>query len=165
MELGTIFFSLVVLQTELSGIKWRKLVYCELGGGGAASGHCGGGGEPLEDPVLRSYARCLDADILCVWRRVPTPRSTDMFEPGPPPPPPLSLSTSKELWIFWYGEEPDLGVLIAPELNTPGKSGGIKIETGARLGAGLMARGGTGSFAEGMWTGLGCWGGGFLSYE
>jgi hypothetical protein len=88
-----------------------------------------------------------------------------MFEPGPPPPPPLSLSTSKELWIFWYGEEPDLGVLIAPELNTPGKSGGIKIETGARLGAGLMARGGTGSFAEGMWTGLGCWGGGFLSYE
>jgi mediator of RNA polymerase II transcription subunit 13 len=111
----TNFFAL----TELSGIKWRKLVYCELGGGGAASGHCSGGGEPLEDPVLRSYARCLDADILCVWRRVPTPRSTDMFEPGPPPPPPLSLSTSKELWIFWYGEEPDLGVLIAPELNTP----------------------------------------------
>ncbi|XP_044252330.1 mediator of RNA polymerase II transcription subunit 13-like isoform X1 [Tribolium madens] len=111
----TNFFAL----TELSGIKWRKLVYCELGGGGAASGHCGGGGEPLEDPVLRSYARCLAADILCVWRRVSTPRSTDMFEPGPPPPPPLSLSTSKELWIFWYGEEPDLGVLIAPELNTP----------------------------------------------
>lgn len=121
-QLICIFFFLLLFQTELSGIKWRKLVYCELGGG-AVSGHCGGGGsEPLEDPVLRSYSRCLAADILCVWRRVSTPRSTaDMFEPGPPPPPPLSLSTSKELWIFWYGEEPDLGVLIAPELNTPGK--------------------------------------------
>lgn len=108
-----------MFQTELSGIKWRKLVYCELGGG-AAPGHCGG--ELLDDPVLRSYAKCLAADILCVWRRVSTPRSTDMFEPGPPPPPPLSLSTSKELWIFWYGEEPDLSVLIAPELNTPGKT-------------------------------------------
>lgn len=82
------------------------------------------GGEPLEDPVLRSYARCLAADILCVWRRVST-RTSDMFDLGPPPPsqpPPLSLAASKELWIFWYGEEPDLGELVAPELIMIGKS-------------------------------------------
>ncbi|CAH1098511.1 unnamed protein product [Psylliodes chrysocephalus] len=120
----TNFFAL----TELSGIKWRRLVWSETdrnggGGGGGGVGHHGGGGgtEPLEDPVLRSYARCLAADILCVWRRVSTPRAADMFDLGPPPPaqpPPLSLAASKELWIFWYGEEPDLNELVAPELNT-----------------------------------------------
>ncbi|XP_072397237.1 mediator of RNA polymerase II transcription subunit 13 isoform X2 [Diabrotica undecimpunctata] len=124
----TNFFAL----TELSGIKWRKLVWSEAdrnsgSGGGGGVGHHGpppGGGssstEPLEDPVLRSYARCLAADILCVWRRVSTPRAADMFDLGPPPtsqPPPLSLAASKELWIFWYGEEPDLNELVAPELN------------------------------------------------
>ncbi|XP_074027649.1 mediator complex subunit skuld isoform X2 [Leptinotarsa decemlineata] len=113
----TNFFAL----TELSGIKWRRLVWSEaaerVGGHGAASV-----GEPLEDPVLRSYARCLAADILCVWRRVSTPRAEDPFELGPTPaqpPPPLSLAASKELWIFWYGEEPDLNELVAPELNMP----------------------------------------------
>ncbi|KAJ8916079.1 hypothetical protein NQ315_004445 [Exocentrus adspersus] len=94
--------------TELSGIKWRKLVWSEQGDGrtgGGPSGHAAANGEPLEDPVLRSYARCLAADILCVWRRVSTPRPTDMFDLGPPPPaqpPPLSLAASKELWIFWF---------------------------------------------------------------
>ncbi|KAH1025418.1 hypothetical protein HUJ05_010150 [Dendroctonus ponderosae] len=114
-------------RTELSGIKWRKLTWSEPGGGSHGPGH---GihhvvpGEPLDDPVLRSYSRCLAADILCVWRRVsgcsgsarPPP---DAFEPPPPPaqPPPLSLASAKELWIFWYGEEPDLNELVAPELN------------------------------------------------
>lgn len=125
------------MQTELSGIKWRKLVWSEsertVGGGAGLSlphsSNCAGGAtnttEPLEDPVLLSYARCLAADILCVWRRVPTPRgAADVFDLGPPPaasPPPLSLAASKELWIFWYGEEPDLSELVAPELNINGK--------------------------------------------
>lgn len=108
------FFS----QTELSGIKWRKLVCSECGSGG-------GIGEPLDDPVLRSYARCLAADILCVWRRVSAPQSSNnLFDLGlqtPTQPPPLSLAAAKELWIFWYGEEPDLGTLVAPELLTPGE--------------------------------------------
>ncbi|XP_044731039.1 mediator of RNA polymerase II transcription subunit 13 isoform X2 [Chrysoperla carnea] len=120
----TNFFAL----TDLCGIKWRKLVWGES----TAT-------EPLEDPVLRSYSRCLASDILCVWRRVATP-------PPPPPPsanngaggglfdsltslqptvtsashnvqqPPLSLAAAKELWIFWYGEEPDLSELVSPEL-------------------------------------------------
>lgn len=107
----------IFFQTELSGIKWRKLVWSEAGGGPAGS-------EPLDDPVLRSYARCLAADILCVWRRVSAPRATDPFDlamPAPAQPPPLSLCAAKELWIFWYGEEPDLTSLVAQELITPGE--------------------------------------------
>ncbi|KAF2895188.1 hypothetical protein ILUMI_10988 [Ignelater luminosus] len=103
-----------LLDTELSGIKWRKLVWSDGGGGG----------EPLDDPVLRSYARCLAADILCVWRRVSAPRNDNLFDivpPAPEQPPPLSLAAAKELWIFWYGEEPDLAVLVAPELIARGK--------------------------------------------
>ncbi|XP_060523412.1 mediator of RNA polymerase II transcription subunit 13 isoform X2 [Cylas formicarius] len=124
----TNFFAL----TELSGIKWRKLTWNEGVGGGLGSHHAVPG-EPLDDPVLRSYARCLAADILCVWRRVPGTGGVsrhhgghqaghmvgDAFEPPPVShqPPPLSLASSKELWIFWYGEEPDLNELVAPELN------------------------------------------------
>ncbi|XP_030745213.1 mediator of RNA polymerase II transcription subunit 13 isoform X2 [Sitophilus oryzae] len=122
----TNFFAL----TELSGIKWRKLTWSEPGGGSHGPG--GGGhhhvppGEPLDDPVLRSYARCLASDILCVWRRVSSSvgvghyrHHSDAFDAPPPPaqPPPLSLASAKELWIFWYGEEPDLNELVAPELN------------------------------------------------
>lgn len=88
--------------------------------------------EPLDDPVLSSFSRCLAADILCVWRRVGTSAPAPV-DPGggagtngifdniglPPPPikhPPLSLHAAKELWIFWYGEEPDLSGLVAPVL-------------------------------------------------
>lgn len=101
--------------------------------------HSGGGGEggltsstpePLEDPVLSSYAKCLAGDILCVWRRVGTPAPNSggggggIFDIGFPPattPPPLSLSAAKELWIFWYGEEPDLSSLVTPELFSSGE--------------------------------------------
>ncbi|KAG6463854.1 hypothetical protein O3G_MSEX014110 [Manduca sexta] len=41
-----------------------------------------------------------------------------MAVPAPPAAPPLSLRAAKELWIFWYGEEPDLNGLVAPELIT-----------------------------------------------
>lgn len=81
-----------------------------------------GEGTPLADPVVSSYAHCLAGDILCVWRRVPAPPPPhdhyDITAPPPPPPqpPPLSLRAAKELWIFWYGEEPDLNGLVAPEL-------------------------------------------------
>ncbi|XP_045490873.1 mediator of RNA polymerase II transcription subunit 13 [Colias croceus] len=103
----TNFFAL----TELHGIKWRKLVWGETSGGGDGED----GAAPLADPVISSYARCLAGDILCVWRRVPAPQPLD-FDMAMPAPPPLSLRASKELWIFWYGEEPDLTGLVAPEL-------------------------------------------------
>ncbi|CAG9784041.1 unnamed protein product [Diatraea saccharalis] len=104
----TNFFAL----TELYGIKWRKLVW------GESSGEGGEEGTALTDPVISSYARCLAGDILCVWRRVPAPQPPpDLYEvQAPAPPPPLSLRAAKELWIFWYGEEPDLNGLVAPEL-------------------------------------------------
>jgi hypothetical protein len=33
----------------------------------------------------------------------------------------LSLHAAKELWIFWYGEEPDLSGLVSPELIAAGE--------------------------------------------
>lgn len=111
-----------LFQTELFGIKWRKLVWGETSGGGEGEE----GAAPLADPVISSYARCLAGDILCVWRRVPAPQPPpdiyDMMPAPPPPPPPLSLRAAKELWIFWYGEEPDLNGLVAPELISSRKS-------------------------------------------
>lgn len=115
-------------QTDLCGIKWRKLVH----------GEAVFSSEPLDDPVLSSFSRCLAADILCVWRRVATaaPPPVDpgggaggangMFDnitlPAPPVKhPPLSLHAAKELWIFWYGEEPDLSGLVSPVLLAGGK--------------------------------------------
>ncbi|XP_037302923.1 mediator of RNA polymerase II transcription subunit 13-like [Manduca sexta] len=114
----TNFFAL----TELYGIKWRKLVWGETSGGGGGGADGDEGAAPLADPVISSYARCLAGDILCVWRRVPSPQPVETLDymavPAPPAAPPLSLRAAKELWIFWYGEEPDLNGLVAPELIT-----------------------------------------------
>lgn len=85
------------LQTDLDGIKWRRL--------SADTTFCL---EPLDDPVLQSFTKCIQNDILCVWRRVQ--RSTDQKAPD-------QLSCNKELWIFWYGDEPpNLRLLLAQEL-------------------------------------------------
>ncbi|XP_035704664.1 mediator of RNA polymerase II transcription subunit 13-like isoform X3 [Folsomia candida] len=190
------FFAL----TDLCGIRWRRLVSEGPPGPGHTHHSCG----PLDDPVLSSYARCLAADILCVWRRSPNSKltqpptpsdpfhinaatnnqasphfmqqqhhhqhhhQTHMMPPqlpmgmgggpqmaghhGGPPPypgsagggqhpphgfspqlspmphsaanfPPISanltnnsLNGPKELWIFWYGEEPDLQCLVNAQL-------------------------------------------------
>uniref|UniRef100_A0A336LMU5 Mediator of RNA polymerase II transcription subunit 13 n=1 Tax=Culicoides sonorensis TaxID=179676 RepID=A0A336LMU5_CULSO len=108
----TNFFAL----TDLCGIKWRKLVQVERPNASS---------DPLDDPVLRSYSKCLAVDILCVWRRIaapkPDPDPAGLFDLSLQQPtsvthPPLSLTAAKELWIFWYGEEPDLTDLVAPEL-------------------------------------------------
>lgn len=117
-----IFNCFFLFQTDLCGIKWRKLVH----------GESGFTPEPSEDPILSSFSRCLAADILCVWRRVATaaPPSADIngglfdniaLQTAPVKHPPLSLHAAKELWIFWYGEEPDLSGLVSPELLAGGK--------------------------------------------
>ncbi|XP_022178746.1 mediator of RNA polymerase II transcription subunit 13-like isoform X4 [Myzus persicae] len=125
----TNFFAL----TDLCGIKWRKFVHCSAGPegppdwGGGPGGGTNACGSVLEDPVLSSYTRCLTHDMLAVWRRVSLPpansqqTSLDPLVPAPPTPipalpPALSLKASKELWIFWYGEEPDLTGLVSPQL-------------------------------------------------
>ncbi|CAH2073100.1 unnamed protein product, partial [Iphiclides podalirius] len=109
----TALISHFLSQTELYGIKWRKLVWERESGAGGGGVEGEEGAAPLADPVISSYARCLAGDILCVWRRVPA-QQTDIYDM--PAPPPLSLRAAKELWIFWYGEEPDLSGLVAPEL-------------------------------------------------
>uniref|UniRef100_A0A2Y9D1Y6 Mediator of RNA polymerase II transcription subunit 13 n=1 Tax=Anopheles gambiae TaxID=7165 RepID=A0A2Y9D1Y6_ANOGA len=122
----TNFFAL----TDLCGIRWRQLVLGE---------RPNAAGDPLDDPVVRSYSKCLAVDILCVWRRVvapkpkpkPDPDPSSMFDMSIPGTgnsgsvvhPPLSLTAAKELWIFWYGEEPDLTDLVAPELLNSSEAG------------------------------------------
>lgn len=101
----TNFFAL----TDLCGIKWRRLW--------ASSVFCV---DPLDDPVLSSYSKCLAANILCVWRRVISrgheQQHSSLHETN-------QLSFNKELWIFWYGEEPELTGLISPELTADGEQG------------------------------------------
>lgn len=103
-----------IFQTDLCGIKWRKFVNSERPNASS---------DPLSDPILRSYSRCMQADILCVWRRIQStkPDNTDLNTltdevNNTKVHAPLSLAAAKELWIFWYGEEPDLTDLVDAEL-------------------------------------------------
>jgi len=78
---------LCVLQTDLAGIRWCRLhlppnsYYAD----------------PLEDPVLLSFSKCIQADMLCAWRRQPSVAGVRLAE---------QMAGPKELWTFWYGEEP-----------------------------------------------------------
>ncbi|CAL8266777.1 unnamed protein product [Merluccius merluccius] len=53
---------------------------------------------PEEDPILCSFSRCLKADVLSVWRRSQRPGR-------------------RELWLFWWGDDPSYGDLIHHELD------------------------------------------------
>ncbi|XP_068190986.1 mediator of RNA polymerase II transcription subunit 13-like isoform X3 [Antennarius striatus] len=77
---------------ELTGIKWR--CYCFRSGGEYGPVISA---PAQDDPVLRSFMRCVQANLLCVWRRKIRP-------------------DTKELWIFWWGEEPNLSDIIHHEL-------------------------------------------------
>ncbi|XP_025089778.1 mediator of RNA polymerase II transcription subunit 13-like isoform X2 [Pomacea canaliculata] len=75
--------------TDICGIKWRRLTVDSAPV------------DQLDDPVLVAYSRCIQNDILCVWRRVI--RNVEQRVN-----PPDQLSCSKELWIFWYGDQPSI---------------------------------------------------------
>uniref|UniRef100_A0A3P8YBA1 Mediator of RNA polymerase II transcription subunit 13 n=1 Tax=Esox lucius TaxID=8010 RepID=A0A3P8YBA1_ESOLU len=77
---------------ELTGIKWR----CYSFRGGGEYGPVISA-PAQDDPVLRSFMRCVQANLLCVWRRKVKP-------------------DAKELWIFWWGDEPNLSDIIHQEL-------------------------------------------------
>ncbi|XP_047739393.1 mediator of RNA polymerase II transcription subunit 13-like isoform X2 [Hyalella azteca] len=134
----TNFFTL----TDLVGINWRVYTWESSAGSGSHPAF-NNVSDTIEDPVLSSYARCLSADVLCVWRRSwrrPPPVIDPLLDGGPAMPSTSCNNTnnspdtpsknqtnlkhsSKQLWIFWYGEEPDLSKLVAPELT---KSDGTK---------------------------------------
>uniref|UniRef100_A0A671YVW6 Mediator of RNA polymerase II transcription subunit 13 n=1 Tax=Sparus aurata TaxID=8175 RepID=A0A671YVW6_SPAAU len=77
---------------ELTGIKWRCYGFRSSGEYGPVIS-----APAQDDPVLRSFMRCVQANLLCVWRRKIKP-------------------DAKELWIFWWGEEPNLSDVIHHEL-------------------------------------------------
>ncbi|MEQ2207174.1 hypothetical protein XENOCAPTIV_008314, partial [Xenoophorus captivus] len=78
---------------DLTGIKWRRFVWQ------------GPTSSPIlfpvteEDPILCSFSRCLAADVLSVWRRHHTPGR-------------------RELWLFWWGDDPSFAELIHNELSS-----------------------------------------------
>jgi hypothetical protein len=72
-----------------------------------------------EDPVLASFSRCLESELLAVWRRVPKKDlityTFDMSGNRIPQTPASGANSAneksllgqrKELWVFWYGEKP-----------------------------------------------------------
>ncbi|XP_051269294.1 mediator of RNA polymerase II transcription subunit 13-like isoform X2 [Dicentrarchus labrax] len=77
---------------ELTGIKWRCYGFRNGGEYGPVIS-----APAQDDPVLRSFMRCVQANLLCVWRRKIKP-------------------DAKDLWIFWWGEEPNLSDVIHQEL-------------------------------------------------
>uniref|UniRef100_A0A147A2N0 Mediator of RNA polymerase II transcription subunit 13 n=1 Tax=Fundulus heteroclitus TaxID=8078 RepID=A0A147A2N0_FUNHE len=77
---------------ELTGIKWRCYSFCSGGEYGPVIS-----APAQDDPVLRSFMHCVQANLLCVWRRKIKP-------------------DARELWIFWWGEEPNLSKVIHHEL-------------------------------------------------
>ncbi|XP_039856881.1 mediator of RNA polymerase II transcription subunit 13-like isoform X2 [Simochromis diagramma] len=77
---------------ELTGIKWRCYRFSSGGEYGPVIS-----APAQDDPVLRSFMRCVQSNLLCVWRRKIKP-------------------DAKELWIFWWGEEPNLTGVIHQEL-------------------------------------------------
>ncbi|XP_014845377.1 PREDICTED: mediator of RNA polymerase II transcription subunit 13-like [Poecilia mexicana] len=76
---------------DLTGIKWKKFVWQ------------GPTSAPIlfpvteEDPILCSFSRCLKADVLSVWRR-------------------SQRQGWRELWLFWWGDDPNFANLIHHEL-------------------------------------------------
>ena len=95
-----------LFQTDLAGIKWRKL----------QTGETYVCQDALEDPVLRSWTRCIQNNILCVWRRAQQSSDQRIHD---------QLTSNKELWLFWYGSAPpNMNSLIAPELQSTGEVDG-----------------------------------------
>lgn len=92
LPLLTVFLlCFLTLQADLTGIKWKKFVWQ------------GPTSAPIlfpvteEDPILCSFSRCLKADILSVWRR-------------------SQRQGRRELWLFWWGDDPNFTDLIHHEL-------------------------------------------------
>lgn len=88
--------------TDLCGLKWRKYVFNQSSGT-----------IPSEDPVLKSFSLALTHDILCAWRRSPLTTCQSNLDTN-------CISIAKELWVFWFGEDPSLQGIVSAELKVLG---------------------------------------------
>lgn len=86
----------------MCGIKWRQYS-CEKGYN-----------DLIDDPILSSYTKCINADLLCVWRRVRNNNTPDQSNRAIQDN--FYVNHSKELWVFWYGDEPDFSELVSNNL-------------------------------------------------
>uniref|UniRef100_A0A5S6Q3U5 Mediator of RNA polymerase II transcription subunit 13 n=1 Tax=Trichuris muris TaxID=70415 RepID=A0A5S6Q3U5_TRIMR len=84
----------VFVLTELNGLKWCR--WCSSNSSMIFN-------DVADDPVLCAYGRCVTQGYLCVWRRSPPVHTSNKID--------LRLAAEKELWVFWYGDEPDWGLL------------------------------------------------------
>lgn len=119
----TNFFSL----TDVCGIKWSVLR-------AQSSSPSPSPGDPLDDPVLFSFSRCLEAGLLAVWRRVPRrhlviysfdPSGNQVKKATKGHDEKNQLSQVKELWLFWYGEKPEsVSKLVSDQLREVEESSG-----------------------------------------
>ena len=88
---------------------------------------------PLSDPILVSYANALAQDVLCVWQnlRCTAPccnsnskdESTSSITDHNHGPNCFGSkcchvfgSGMKELWLFWFGDDPNLSNILSSEL-------------------------------------------------
>ena len=63
----------------------------------------------FHDPVLKSFSLALAHDVLCAWRGIPSTGHKSRDASG-------SLPVSKELWVFWFHEDPNLQGIVSAEL-------------------------------------------------
>lgn len=56
--------------------------------------------DPLEDPILKAYNRAISKELLCVWKRCSRFQDPNEFTTD------NTLFSKKELWVFWYKEQP-----------------------------------------------------------
>lgn len=63
----------------------------------------------MDDPVLKSFSSALSHDILCAWRRSPLTGCQSNSDPD-------SINSAKELWVFWFGDDPNLQGIVSAEL-------------------------------------------------
>lgn len=79
--------------TELNNLRWR----CYFNNGGPPPSM-----KLHDDPILKAYAACIQAQILCNWRRQPPPLPSN---PEPMALPIFNPNATKELWVFWFAQD------------------------------------------------------------
>jgi len=93
---------ILISQADLCGIKWKQF---------SSSKHSN---DVNDDQILSSYSKCLAANHLAVWRRIKVDNLPDSSSGGQP----INsfVQYKKELWVFWYGDDPNFSELVPNNL-------------------------------------------------